>query len=74
MLERIAQQLKIEKTRRIYYQSIVYDVCNILDRHRTDGKKTVCGTVGTPSTDLQQTLQALLPDSQPGVDPNRVLR
>lgn len=54
-----------EKLLRIYYQSIVYDVCNIIDRHRGDGKQTVCGTTTEPFNDVQYTLSALLSNMEP---------
>ena len=45
-----------EKERRIYYQGIVYAVCNIIDRNI--GSRIVCGTVESPSTDVQDYLAA----------------
>lgn len=54
-----------EKHRRIYYQSIVYDVCNIIDRHRGDGKQTICGSVCSPSDDVQKSLKNLLANLEP---------
>lgn len=49
-----------EKRRRVYYQSIVYAVCNKLDS--CNGKTTgiVCGTVKEPSTDTEDALEAVL--------------
>ena len=53
-----------EKKRRIYYQNIVYAVCRELDRafskriHRGEG--TVCGTVDTPSTEVQDLMRELV--------------
>jgi hypothetical protein len=54
--------MKTEKERRIYYQSIVYAVCNALDL--VDGKwpgtgGIVCGTADEPSTAVQQRIAAL---------------
>lgn len=47
-----------EKDRRIYYQSIVYDVCNLLDS--LDGKRAgtgiVCGTLDEPSREVQKNI------------------
>jgi hypothetical protein len=54
-----------EKCRRTYYQTIVYEVCTIIDRNRGDGKKTVCGTVDAPTTEVQDTLRALLANHEP---------
>lgn len=50
-----------EKDRREYYQSIVYDVCNILDRvqGRKPGSGIVCGTVEHPSREVQSRCQEL---------------
>jgi len=53
--------MKTEQERRIYYQNIVYHVCNALDR--IDGKRPghgiVCGTADEPSTAVQQRIAAL---------------
>jgi hypothetical protein len=40
-----------EKQRRIYYQNIIYEICNKLDEVYTP--KTVCGTIDCPSTETQ---------------------
>lgn len=53
-------QLREEKDRRQYYQTIVYDVCNLVDKYRHDGKKTVCGTVDEPSYDLIDSLSDII--------------
>lgn len=47
-----------EKRRRIYYQDIVYAVCNKLDRVYTP--PCVCGTVDTPTTQVQDRLESLI--------------
>ena len=51
-----------EKNRRIYYQDIVYKVCNLLDRHygRKPGTGLVCGTIEEPSNEVQDELATLL--------------
>ena len=51
-----------EKNRRIYYQDIVYKVCNLLDRHygRKPGTGLVCGTIEEPSNEVQDELVTLL--------------
>lgn len=48
-----------EKDRRIYYQDIVYKVCNALDK-LTPGKHIVCGTIEEPSTDVQDRVEELV--------------
>lgn len=54
--------LKYEKDARMYYQNIIYDVCNQLDR--LEGNKPdhgiVCGTVASPTTEVQNTLSRLI--------------
>ena len=51
-----------EKNRRIYYQDIVYKVCNLLDKHygRKPGTGLVCGTIEEPSNEVQDELATLL--------------
>lgn len=53
-----------EKRRRVYYQDIVYAVCNQLDRAFgklvTRGEGTVCGTVDQPSTQVQDLVKELV--------------
>ena len=53
-----------EKSRRCYYQNIVYNVCSQLDavtgRHISKGSGIVCGTFEQPSTEVQDTLAAVL--------------
>lgn len=51
-----------EKDRRIYYQNIVYHVCNALDRlhARKPGTGIVCGTKDEPSTRVQQEIDAVV--------------
>lgn len=55
--------LDAEKNRRIYYQDIVYKVCNILDqiyRQRVqDWTPVVCGTYETPTTQVQDLMRRL---------------
>ncbi len=48
-----------EKNRRIYYQNIVYHVCNALDRifAKRPGKGIVCGTVDTPTQNVEAAMQ-----------------
>ena len=57
-----------EKNRRIYYQDIVYDACNQLDRFRRRGgfkpARIASGTVDAPCREVQDALRAALtPDS-----------
>lgn len=51
-----------ERERRVYYQNIVYEVCNLLDR--ANGKKPghgiVCGSKNEPSKEVQEALSAIL--------------
>ncbi len=47
-----------EKRRRVYYQDIVYAVCNKLDRVYVP--KCVCGTVDSPTTQVQERLESLI--------------
>lgn len=53
-------EVEAEKARRIYYQQIVYDVCNRLDRvlgnSVTEGTGIVCGTKDAPSRETQDSL------------------
>ena len=51
-----------EKDRRIYYQNIVYVVRSVLGEHLGNGVGggLVCGTVESPSTDVQDCLSRTL--------------
>lgn len=51
-----------EKDRRIYYQDIVYQVCNALDRisGNKPGHGIVCGTADEPSREVQGAMEALV--------------
>ena len=51
-------ELKKEKERRIYYQNIVYQICNMLEVYL--GYTPVCGTVDNPTTEVQDTLKKVL--------------
>ncbi len=57
-----------EKDARIYYQDIVYDVCNVLDaierRRITRGEGIVCGTPETPATVVQEAMCRVKADIQ----------
>lgn len=52
-----------EKARRVYYQDIVYDVCNTLDtaagRSVSKGQGIVCGTLNEPHDDVQVAVKEL---------------
>ena len=50
--------LRREKAARVYYQTIVYEVCNVLDALRGDGK-IVCGTVEAPTSEVQVAMKRL---------------
>lgn len=52
--------LEDENRRRVYYQDIVYAVCNILDRRFGSKSRTVCGTVSEPSTEVQDRCEELV--------------
>lgn len=57
IVESLAQRiedLEDEKQRRIYYQDIVYSVCNALDDMTT--RIIVCGTLNAPSTSVQDAI------------------
>ena len=54
-----AEALKAEKERRIYYQHIVYKVCNLLDAYQQVGH-VVCGCLEEPSTETQDFLREVL--------------
>ena len=54
------ERLKREKAARVYYQDIVYAVCNLIDRYRDGAGVVVCGTVESPCDDVQRSLAALL--------------
>lgn len=58
-----------EKQRRVYYQNIVYSVCNSLDR--IFGTHVVCGTIGEPHTEVEDLLRVL---EKIGPVPVRMLR
>lgn len=51
-----------ELDRRIYYQNIVYDVCNALDRifSKRPGRGVVCGTVENPSSQVQELMPEVI--------------
>jgi len=51
--------LEVEKARRVYYQHIVYEVCNTLDGLLGRRTSVVCGTVENPSTGVQDALKTL---------------
>lgn len=46
-----------EKSRRVYYQDIVYAVCNELDKILPG--TTVCGSWAEPSTEVQERMKAI---------------
>lgn len=52
-----------EKRRRIYYQDIVYNVCNTLDylagNTASNGARIVCGTADSPATGVQDAMCVL---------------
>ena len=50
-----------DNDRRVYYQNIVYAVCNILDSidRKKPGTGLGCGTVGSPSRQVQERMATL---------------
>lgn len=50
-----------EKARRIYYQDIVYSVCNQIDKilGRKIPYRIVCGTLNSPTTEVQDAMKAI---------------
>ncbi len=62
--ERHIQSLQREKDARIYYQNIVYAVCSALDwiddKTVTNGTGIVCGTLETPTTEVQDRMKKLV--------------
>lgn len=56
------ERLRREKDARVYYQNIVYAVCNVIDE--IDGAKPgigiVCGTLERPSDEVQKRMQVLV--------------
>lgn len=44
-----------DKEKRIYYQDIVYAICNTIDAHYKTS--VVCGSVNNPSTEVQDTIE-----------------
>lgn len=56
------ERLRREKDARVYYQNIVYAVCNVIDE--IDGAKPgagiVCGTLEAPSDEVQLRMQVLV--------------
>ena len=64
-----------EKDRRVYYQNIVYDVCDLIDIYRRSHgvrKRVVCGTVEEPSVEVQKILADILAATLAGVLPDTV--
>ncbi len=69
-IERLRKDTANEKRYRVYYQDIVYAVCNLLDRLAylkfcwEDGQQSprwiVCGTADEPSTEVQQVLEEFM--------------
>ena len=67
-VERMAtlSDVREEKARRKYYQSIVYGVCNLIDGHGVKNRRrTVSGTLEKPCTQVQDRLKELLQSKSP---------
>jgi DNA repair exonuclease SbcCD ATPase subunit len=60
-VERLMKERDKEKSRRVYYQEIVYAVCNAMGvaNGNKPGTGIVCGTVDRPSTEAQQAIASL---------------
>lgn len=60
LVESLAEE-QTERFRRIYYQDIVYSVCNVIDQIRGNkpGSGIVCGTSDEPSTQVQKEMWRL---------------
>ncbi len=58
----LRQQLAAEKKRSMYYQHIVYSVCNMLDQidGRRPGNGIVCGTAAEPCSDVETRIQQFI--------------
>ena len=52
--DREIERMKREKDARVYYQGIVYAVCNEIDQ--ISGTRLVCGTPAEPSTEVQEAM------------------
>jgi hypothetical protein len=59
--DKLREELAKERSRRVYYQGVVYDVCNIVDkmlgRSARDGTCTQSGTVDSPSRGTQEAVK-----------------
>ena len=55
------EKLEREKKRRVYYQDIVYYICNTLDHIDREGERRWirCGTIEDPSQEVQNRLDQL---------------
>lgn len=60
LLKALADE-QTERMRRIYYQDIVYTVCNVIDNIRGNkpGSGIVCGTSDSPATNVQKEMWKL---------------
>ena len=56
-------EIKSEKKHRVYYQDIVYSVCNTIDHWRrapvTKGTTVCCGTASEPTDEVQRGVDAM---------------
>lgn len=68
-----SEQWEAEKKRRVYYQDIVYAVCDQIDRElgHTPGQGVVCGTLHAPSTMVQDSLKEVIHSLRVQVDNER---
>jgi len=77
---RLNDELAKEKSRRIYYQDLVYSACSFVDdierRSITKGEGIVCGTVDQPCRNLQDAFRRLVTkhkENQPKVTDEQIV-
>lgn len=63
-----------ERQRRIYYQGIVYEICNIIDHanRKKPGSGIVCGTKDSPTRELQEAVAKIIGEYE--ILPNGIAR
>lgn len=60
-IDHLNRELEAEKQRRVYYQDIVYFVCNTIDRinHKKPGSEVVCSTAASPTRQVQTAMNQI---------------
>ncbi len=60
----LENEVEQEKENRVYYQDIVYAICNTIDGWRgvsvNSGQTTCCGCVSSPGTGVQDYVEAMI--------------